>query len=127
MIQKGTILNVVDNSGAKKVSCIHLCQGYQRRYARVGDIIIASVKSVRSKRREKAKINKGDVVRALVVKTKALSSSYSGDKLSFFENSVILLNNQNKILGTRVFSPIMKSFRYTKYLRLLSLGSGIIK
>ena len=127
MIQKGTILNVIDNSGAKKVGCMHLCQGYQRRYARLGDIIIASVKSVRSKRREKSKINKGDVVRALVVKTKIVSPTYSGDRLSFFENSVILLNNQNKILGNRIFSPILRSFRNTKYLRLLSLGSGVIK
>jgi len=127
MIQKGTYLNVADNSGAKKVCCIHVSGGYRKRYAKEGDVVIVSVKSLRSKRREVSKIKKGDILKALIVKTKLYRPSYSDEAVSFFENSVVLLNNQNKLLGTRVFGPIRKSFRYTKFLKVLSLASGVIK
>ena len=127
MIQKGTYLKVIDNSGAKKASCIHVVGGYRKRYGKTGDIIVVSIKSLRSKRREVSKIKKGDVVKALIVQTKVYHPSYSNEIVSFFENSVVLLNNQNKLLGTRVFGPIQNTFRYTKYLRILSLSSGVIK
>ena len=127
MIQKGTYFNVADNSGAKKVCCIHVSGGYRKRYGKTGDVVIVSVKSLRSKRREVSKIKKGDILKALIVKTKVYKPSYSSEVISFFENSVVLLNNQNKLLGTRVFGPIQKTFRYTKFLRILSLASGVIK
>ncbi len=127
MIQKGTYLNVLDNSGAKKVSCIHVFGGYRKRYAKTGDTIVVSIKSVRHSRRKKIKIKKGDVVRAVVIRTKLGKSSYSNESHSFFDNSVVLINNQNKFFGSRVFGPISKHFRYTNCLRLVSLASGIIK
>jgi large subunit ribosomal protein L14 len=127
MIQKGTCFKVIDNSGAKKACCIHVVGGYRKRYGKIGDIIVVSIKSLRSKRREVSKIKKGDVVKALIVKTKVYQPSYSYELISYFENSVVLLNNQNKLLGTRIFGPIQKSFRYTKYLRILTLASGVIK
>ncbi len=101
--------------------------GYRKRYGKTGDVVIVSVKSLRSKRREVSKIKKGDILKALIVKTKVYKPSYSNEVVSFFENSVVLLNNQNKLLGTRVFGPIQKTFRYTKFLRILSLASGVIK
>lgn len=127
MIQKGTYFKVVDNSGAKKACCIHVSGGYRKRYGKTGDVVVVSVKSLRAKRREVSKIKKGDVLKALIVKTKVFRPSYSQESVSFFENSVVLLNNQNKLIGTRVFGPIEKTFRYTKYLRILSLASGVIK
>ncbi len=127
MIQKGTYFKVVDNSGAKKACCIHVSGGYRKRYGKTGDVIVVSIKSLRAKRREVSKIKKGDVLKALIVKTKVFRPSYSQESVSFFENSVVLLNNQNKLIGTRVFGPIEKTFRYTKYLRILSLASGVIK
>jgi large subunit ribosomal protein L14 len=127
MIQKGTYFKVVDNSGAKKACCIHVSGGYRKRYGKTGDVIVVSIKSLRAKRREVSKIKKGDVLKALIVKTKVFKPSYSQECVSFFENSVVLLNNQNKLIGTRVFGPIEKTFRYTKYLRILSLASGVIK
>lgn len=127
MIQKGTYLKVLDNSGAKKACCIHVSGGYRKRYGKTGDIIVVSIKSLRAKRRDVSKIKKGDVVKALIIKTKVYRPSYSNESVSFFENSVILLNNQKKLLGTRVFGPVQKFFRYTKYLRILSLASGVIK
>lgn len=127
MIQKGTFLKVIDNSGAKQVCCIHIIKGYRKRYAFSGDLVVVSVKSLRSKRRLFSRIKKGEVVKALIIRTKRNLISYSSDSLEFFENSVILLNAQNKLIGTRIFGAIPKSFRNTKYLRIMSLASGFIK
>jgi len=127
MIQKGTNLRVIDNSGAKRVACIHVCGGYRKRYARIGDLIKVSVKTVKSKRRENSKIQAGDVVTALVVSTKVSKPSYSGSLLGFYENQVVLLNDKNKALGTRIFGYLLKDFRHTRFLKLMSLASGILK
>jgi len=97
MIQKGTYFKVVDNSGAKKACCIHVSGGYRKRYGKTGDVVVVSIKSLRAKRREVSKIKKGDVLKALIVKTKVFRPSYSQESVSFFENSVVLLNNQKKI------------------------------
>lgn len=126
MIQGGSILNVIDNSGARKVICIKVSSGYKRRYARVGDIIVVSVKSLRTKRKATSKTKKGEIYKALVVRTLTKEKQFSGESVSFFENSVVLLNKQNKLIGTRVFGSITGNFRYTKYLRLISLSSGLI-
>jgi len=127
MIQKGTFLKVVDNSGAKTVCCIQVLKGYRKRYAFVGDIIVVSVKSLRRKRRAFSRVKKGEVLKALVVRTKQNILTHSSDFLEFFENSAILLNSQRKLIGTRVFGSIPLSFRGTKYLKIMSLASGFIK
>ena len=126
MIQVGTVLNVIDNSGAKKVCCIKVLSGYRCRYAFVGDLIMVSVKSLRTKRKSTSKTKKGEIYKALVVRTKYNIKKISGEKISFFENSVILLSKQNKFIGTRIFGSLPVSFRYTKYLRILSLANGLI-
>ena len=126
MIQAGTFLNVIDNSGAKNVSCIKVLSGYRRRYAGVGDLIVVSVKNLRTKRRSTSKIKKGEMSKAVVVRTKATIKSFSGERVNFFENSAVLLNNQKKPLGTRIFGSLPKNFRFTKYLRLVSLSAGIV-
>lgn len=126
MIQAGTFLNVIDNSGAKNVSCIKVLSGYRRRYAGVGDLIVVSVKNLRTKRRSTSKIKKGEMSKAVVVRTKSTIKSFSGERLNFFENSAVLLNNQKKPLGTRIFGSLPKTFRFTKYLRLVSLSAGIV-
>jgi len=127
MIQKGTYLNVIDNSGAKEVCCIHVLNGYRKRYAVVGDVVVVSIKSLRIKRRSHAKVKKGEVLKALIVRTKTSLKSYSLEQLNFLENSAILLSKQDKLLGTRVFGSVPNSFRYTKFLRIISLASGFIK
>ena len=103
MIQSGTYLNVIDNSGAKDVCCIKVSKGYRRRYAFIGDVITVSVKSLRSKRKATSKVKKGDVIKALVVRTKTSKRDFSGKTLGFLENSVVLLTNQSKPIGSRVF------------------------
>lgn len=126
MIQVSTILNVIDNSGARKACCIKVISGYRRRYAYIGDLIIVSIKSLRTRRKSTSKVKKGEIYKALVVRTKPKTKNFSGESISFFENSIILLNKQNKLIGTRVFGSLPAQFRYTKYLRVVSLSAGLI-
>jgi len=126
MIQVGTFLNVCDNSGAKKVCCIDILPGSKNRYSFIGDIILVSIKSLRKRRKKTSKVKKGDVIRALVVKTKSGLKTYSGEYNFFFENSVVLLSKQNKMLGTRILSPLLKRFRFTKFFKLISLSLGVL-
>lgn len=127
MIQVGTLLSVVDNSGAKKVRCIKVYPGYRRRYAFVGDLITVSVYSIRKKRKSTSKTKKGEIHKALVVRTKSGLSLITGERLTFSENSVVLLGKQNKFIGTRVLGALPVYFRYTRYLRILSIANGTIK
>lgn len=126
MIQSGTYLNVIDNSGAKNVCCIKVLSGYKRRYAKIGDLIVVTVKNLRTKRRSTSKIKKGEVTKGIVVRTKTILKTFSGENLSFFENAVVLLNNQKKPIGSRIFGSLPKVFRYTKHLRLVALSAGLI-
>ena len=126
MIQVGTVLNVIDNSGARKVICIKVITGYKRRYAFIGDLIMVSIRNLRTKRKSTSKVKKSEIYRALVVRTKDSVKQFSGENIKFFENSVVLLSKQNKFIGTRIFGALPASFRYTKYLRVLSLSNGTI-
>ena len=126
MIQNQTYLNVIDNSGAKEFLCIKVLYGYKRRYAQVGDIIIGSIKSLRSKRRLTSKVKKGEIYRALIIREKKGIYVPFGDTYTFFENSILLLNKQNKMIGTRIFGGIPKKFRQTKFLKICSLATGLI-
>ena len=126
MIQNGTFLNVVDNTGAKRVCCIKVTKGYRKRYAFVGDVIVVSVKTIRHKKKRISKIKKGDVTKALVVRTKFSGKQPFCESISFNENAVILLNKQHKLLGTRIFGSISKYFRYTQFLKTITLSSGVI-
>ena len=126
MFQSGTYLNVIDNSGAKDVCCIKVSKGYRRRYAFIGDVITVSVKSLRSKRKATSKVKKGDVIKALVVRTKTNKKDFSGKTLGFLENSVVLLTNQSKPIGSRVFGTLPKTFNFSKYLKVSSISSNTI-
>jgi large subunit ribosomal protein L14 len=125
MIQKNSILNVVDNSGAKKVKCIHVYCGYQKRYANTGDLIKVAVQNLR--KTKTAKVKKGQVVKALIVSCLKGISSFSGYSMKMDRNNVVLLKDKNKFVGTRLFVPVFSSFRFTKFLRLLALSRGNIK
>jgi len=126
MIQKGSLLNVIDNSGAKEAGCIHVFPGFNSRYAFIGSIIVVSIKSLRRRRKSVLRVKKGDVLRGLVVRTCFRTKDYSGRSSVYLENSIVLLTKQNKFVGTRVFGPIPRLFRNTRYSRLFSLSSGFI-
>jgi len=128
MIQKGTYLNVQDNSGARLVQCIKISKGYRSRYAFIGDLILVSIKKLRTKRRLLSKVKKGEVLKALIIRIKTNSKTLNNGNFNFFfENSVVLLNKQNKLMGTRIFGLVPKKLRYTKFFRLISLSSGVFQ
>lgn len=125
MIQKNTVLSVIDNSGVLRVRCIHVYHGYRKRYAKVGDLILVSLLSVRRKEKtEKQDLKKGGISKAIVLRTKTTKSFKSNNQLFFKENSVALLNNKDKFAGTRVFGVIPSLLRKTRYLRLIKMSSG---
>jgi large subunit ribosomal protein L14 len=126
MVQKGTLLNIIDNSGAKHAECIGIFGGYRKRYAAIGDLVMVAVKGIRVKRRDNVKAKKGGVYMAVVVRTKVPTVSYSSDSFKFNENAAVLITKQKKMLGTRVFGPLPAFLRQTKFLKLLSTASGSI-
>lgn len=127
MIQVGTQLKVSDNSGARYVTCIKVLNGYKRRYAKIGDKIAISVKSLRSKRRSYSKIQKGKVGYGVIIRLKARTLKGSGVIHKFSDNAIVLVTKQGKPLGTRVIGGISREVRFTKYMRLVSLSAGLIK
>ena len=97
MIQKGSYLNIIDNSGIKTVQCIHVMGGYKKRYANFGDIVIVSIKNIRNSRAaNQKKIKKGDIYKALIVRTKKNNIKYSSESIKFLENAAILYNIKKK-------------------------------
>lgn len=126
MIQKGTCLNVADNSGAKYVYCIHNVTNPNSRYAFVGDIVLVSVKKLRVKRRYASKIKKGVLAYALIIRSKIDNKFFYGDCLKFYETSVILFFRKTyKLIGTRIFGFLPFFFRHSQYIRLLSICTGV--
>jgi len=123
MIQKGSILRVIDNSGIILVRCIDVPTGYRRRYAYLGDLINVSVQTLKSKRRS-SKIKKGDILKAVIIRTCLLKKNCYGESFKYFENAVILLSRQKKFLGTRIFGAISKIFRYSKFKKTILMSSG---
>jgi large subunit ribosomal protein L14 len=125
MLQKGSLINVLDNTGAKTAKCLRVESGFRRRYAFFGNIILVSIKSLRIKRRESIKVKKGEIYSAIVLQTKIPKILFNGDFVVCFNKAaIVLLNKNKKILGTRIFGSISKKFRFTKYLKLLTLGTG---
>lgn len=122
MIQQESRLNVADNSGAKEVLCIRVLGGSRRRYARVGDKIIVSVKSAIPG----GGVKKGDVSPAVVVRTKKEYRRKDGSYIRFDENAAVLLNNQDEPRGTRIFGPVARELREKQYMRIVSLAPEVL-
>lgn len=122
MIQMQTFLRVADNSGAKKVYCIKVLGGSRRRYARVGDVIVVSVKEAIPN----SKVKKGDVLKAVVVRTRKEIGRNDGSYLKFDENSAVLINDQFEPLGTRIFGPVARELRAKQFMKIVSLAPEVI-
>ena len=118
MIQVQTILNVADNSGARKVMCIKVLGGSRRRYAGLGDVIICAVKEAIPN----AQVKKGDVVRCVVVRVKKEVRRKDGSYIKFDENAAVLINEDGTPRGTRIFGPVARELRDKKYMRIVSLA-----
>ncbi len=122
MIQAETKLQVADNSGAKKLYCIRVLGGSRRRYARIGDIIIVSVKEAIPN----AKVKKGDVMRAVVVRTKKEVRRPDGSHIRFDDNSAVLINQQGEPIGTRIFGPVARELRAKNFVKIMSLAPEVL-
>jgi len=122
MIQPETRLTVADNSGAKVVACIKVLGGTRRRYATVGDIIIVSVKEAMPH----SKVKKGDVVRAVVVRTVKEVGRTDGSYIKFDDNSAVLINAQREPIGTRIFGPVARELRARNFMKIVSLAPEVI-
>ncbi|MBO8158049.1 50S ribosomal protein L14 [Thermosyntropha sp.] len=122
MIQQETILQVGDNTGAKKLLCIRVLGGSTRRYATVGDIIIASVKEAAPG----GIVKKGDVVKAVVVRTKKEIRREDGSYISFSENAAVIIDNNNNPRGTRIFGPVARELREKNFMKIVSLAPEVL-
>jgi large subunit ribosomal protein L14 len=122
MIQAETKLQAADNSGAKKLYCIRVLGGSGRRYARIGDIIIVSIKEAIPN----AKVKKGDVMRAVVVRTKKGFRRPDGSYIRFDDNSAVLINQQGEPIGTRIFGPVARELRAKRFMKIISLAPEVL-
>jgi large subunit ribosomal protein L14 len=122
MIQAETKLEVADNSGARKVQCIKVLGGSKRRYASVGDIIVVSVKEAIPR----GKVKKGQVLKAIVVRTAKELHRADGSAIRFDTNAAVLINNQGEPIGTRIFGPVPRELRARKHMKIISLAPEVL-
>lgn len=122
MIQMQSVLSVADNSGAKKVQCIKVLGGSKRKYAGIGDIIVVSVKEAIPN----SKVKKGNIHRAVVVRTAKEIARTDGSFIRFDGNAAVLIDNQNAPIGTRIFGPVARELRGRNFMRIISLAPEVL-
>ena len=122
MVQQETRLSVADNTGAKEVLCIKVLGGSKKRYARVGDLIVVTIK----KSIPSATLKKGEVHKAVVVRTKKESKRKDGSYIRFDDNAVVIINENKEPRGTRVFGPVARELRERKFMKILSLAPEVL-
>lgn len=122
MIQTESRLNVADNSGAKKVLCIRVLGGTRKRYAKVGDVIVVTVKEAIPH----AKVKKGDVMRAVIVRTSKEVRRKDDTSVRFDENAAVLLSSSGEPVGTRIFGPVARELRAEGYMKIISLAPEVL-
>ena len=122
MIQMTSVLDVADNSGAKKVFCIKVLGGTRRRYATIGDIIVVSIREAIPG----AKVKKGEVARAVIVRTRRELARSDGSYIKFDGNSAVLINKENEPIGTRIFGPVARELRAKRFMKIISLAPEVL-
>jgi len=122
MIQAESTLQVADNSGARKVACIKVLGGSRRKYASIGDVIVVSVKEAIPN----ARVKKGEVRRAVVVRTAKGVGRPDGTSIRFDENAAVLIDNQNEPIGTRIFGPVARELRARRFMKIVSLAPEVL-
>ncbi|MGD8859163.1 MAG: 50S ribosomal protein L14 [Myxococcales bacterium] len=122
MIQTESVLDVADNSGAKRVMCIKVLGGSRRRYAGIGDVIVVSVKEALPNSR----VKKGDVAKAVVVRTARETGRPDGTYIKFDTNSAVLINPQGEPVGTRIFGPVARELRAKRFMKIISLAPEVV-
>jgi large subunit ribosomal protein L14 len=122
MVQTTSTLDVADNSGAKKVMCIRVLGGTKRKYASIGDIIVVSIKEAIPN----AKVKKGEVAKAVIVRTKKEVSRADGSYIRFDSNSAVLVDKDNEPVGTRIFGPVARELRAKRFMKIISLAPEVL-
>ena len=122
MIQAESVLDVADNSGARRVLCIRVLGGTRRRYASIGDIIVVTVKEAIPR----GKVKKGDVTRAVIVRTAKEIGRPDGSYIKFDTNSAVLIDNQREPIGTRIFGPVGRELRAKRFMKIISLAPEVL-
>ncbi len=122
MIQMRTILEVADNSGAKRVQCVKVLGGSRRRYAGLGDLIVVSIKEALPG----TKVKKGEVAQAVVVRVRTQTQRPDGSYIRFDENSAVLFNKEREPIGTRIFGPVARELRGKKFMKIISLAPEVL-
>ena len=122
MIQTETVLDVADNSGARKVLCIKVLGGSKRKYASIGDIIVVSIKEAIPG----AKVKKGEVAKAVIVRTTKEIARADGSYIRFDSNSAVLINKDNEPIGTRIFGPVARELRAKKFMKIISFAPEVL-
>ncbi|ACZ10817.1 50S ribosomal protein L14 [Sebaldella termitidis] len=122
MVQQQTVLNVADNTGAKKIMVIRVLGGSRRRFGRIGDIVVASVKEAIPN----GNVKKGDVVKAVVVRTRKELKRADGSYIKFDDNAAVVLNANLEIRGTRIFGPVARELRAKNFMRIVSLAPEVL-
>jgi large subunit ribosomal protein L14 len=122
MVQSETVLDVADNSGARRVLCIKVLGGSRRKYASLGDIIVVSVKEANPN----SKVKKGDVMKAVIVRTTKEVGRADGSYIKFDSNSAVLIDNQREPIGTRIFGPVARELRAKQFMKILSLAPEVL-
>ena len=122
MVQQQTILKVADNTGAREIMCIRCLGGSYRKYAKIGDVIVASVKTAIPG----GQVKKGDVVKAVVVRTKKPTKRADGSYVRFDENAAVLIKEDKTPRGTRIFGPVARELRDKSYMKILSLAPEVL-
>lgn len=122
MIQMQTRLDVADNSGARSVMCIKVLGGTRRKYASIGDIIVVTVKDAAPN----SKVKKGDIMKAVIVRTTKEINRNDGSYIRFDNNSAVLINPQNEPVGTRIFGPVARELRAKNFMKIISLAPEVI-
>ena len=123
MIQQESILDVADNTGARKVMCIKVLGGSKRRYAGVGDLIVVTVKEALPN----SKIKKGEIFKAVVVRTKKEIARQDGSYIKFDTNSAVLINAQKEMIGNRIFGPVARELRSKSFMKIISLAPEVLE
>jgi large subunit ribosomal protein L14 len=122
MIQQETVLEVADNSGARKVACIRVLGGTRRRYASIGDVIVVAVKDAIPN----ARVKKGEVRRAVVVRTAKAIGRRDGSYIRFDDNAAVLIDEQKEPVGTRIFGPVARELRAKRFMKIISLAPEVL-
>lgn len=126
MIQQQTLLKVADNSGAKTAKCIKVLGGFKRKFAYLGEIILVSIFQLRNKSKTTSRVQKGNIYKALIIRTKTKTRQKDGSSIFFKNNCVTLINKQGNPIATRVIGPVSKNLKKKKFIKFTSISAGFI-